>query len=84
MRRSSLLLVLALTGPALAEDRWVKGDLHEHVAPPDALVDRALRSYGNAIQSDLSGTQATPLRYGRLSPSKMFSPSSVWPPQVDV
>jgi hypothetical protein len=27
-------------------------------APPDPLVDRVLASYGNAMQSDLSGTQA--------------------------
>src|SRR5262245_59297915 len=35
MRLALLALLLAFAGPALAQERWVAGDLHEHVSPPD-------------------------------------------------
>jgi hypothetical protein len=36
MRATLLGFLLLLAVPALADDRWVAGDLHEHVSPPDA------------------------------------------------
>ena len=64
----------AATGAAAAHAApRAKAATNPPIAPPDPLVDRVLRSYGSAMQSDLSGTQAAEgliafaTRVGRLS-----------------
>lgn len=39
MKHTLVALVLLLATPALAQERWVAGDLHEHVTPPDAKAE---------------------------------------------